>query len=56
MFWLMPPSLEAFCLNQSKGVSNAHDQQGFWYFQVESHGCVTSHVCRAADVATVISV
>ncbi len=26
MFWLMPPSREAFCLNQSKGVSNAHDQ------------------------------
>ena len=26
MFWLMPPSLDAFCLNQSNGVSNAHDQ------------------------------
>jgi len=26
MFWLTPPSLDAFCLNQSNGVSNAHDQ------------------------------
>jgi hypothetical protein len=26
MFWLMPPSREAFCLNQSNGVSKAHDQ------------------------------
>ena len=26
MFWLMPPNREAFCLNQSNGVSNAHDQ------------------------------
>ena len=26
MFWLMPPSRDAFCLNQSNGVSNAHDQ------------------------------
>jgi hypothetical protein len=25
MFWLMPPNLEAFCLNQSNGVSKAHD-------------------------------
>ena len=26
MFWLMPPSREAFCLNQSNGVSKAQDQ------------------------------
>ncbi len=26
MFWLTPPSCEAFCLNQENGVSNAHDQ------------------------------
>jgi hypothetical protein len=26
MFWLVPPNRSAFCLNQSKGVSNAHDQ------------------------------
>ena len=25
----MPPSREAFCLNQSKGVSNAHDQPAY---------------------------
>ena len=26
MFWLIPPRREAFCLNQSKGVSKAQDQ------------------------------
>ena len=26
MFWFTPPSLEAFCLNQLKGVSKAQDQ------------------------------
>ena len=26
MFWRMPPSFEAFCLNQVKGVSKAQDQ------------------------------
>ena len=26
MFWRMPPSLEAFCLNQVNGVSKAQDQ------------------------------
>ena len=26
MFWLVPPKREAFCLNQSNGVSNAQDQ------------------------------
>ena len=26
MFWLMPPSAEAFCLNQENGVSKAQDQ------------------------------
>jgi hypothetical protein len=29
MFWLMPPSREAFCLNQSKGVSKAQDQPAY---------------------------
>ena len=26
MHWRMPPSFEAFCLNQVKGVSKAQDQ------------------------------
>ncbi len=26
MFWFTPPSLDAFCLNQSNGVSKAQDQ------------------------------
>jgi hypothetical protein len=26
MFWLMPPSAEAFCLNQLNGASNIDDR------------------------------